>query len=137
MAITSWIRLPCIVKFLSQLMNLQTCHKCKLTLKRFKIFIIFYGSSNNTTFKVVRKLNIVNTLMKPMHIFQYGSCLSSPIAFVLHKLQQERKHYQYYVTRKFLQKQFILHKVHISRKNAIFWDVMPCGSCKNRRFRGI
>jgi hypothetical protein len=21
-------------------------------------------------------------------------------------------------------------------KNGVFWDVMPCGSCKNRRFRG-
>jgi hypothetical protein len=21
-------------------------------------------------------------------------------------------------------------------KNAIFWDVMPCGSCKNQHFRG-
>jgi hypothetical protein len=21
-------------------------------------------------------------------------------------------------------------------KNVLFWDVMPCGSCKNRRFRG-
>jgi hypothetical protein len=21
-------------------------------------------------------------------------------------------------------------------KNAVFWDVMPCGSCKNRRFGG-
>jgi hypothetical protein len=22
-------------------------------------------------------------------------------------------------------------------KNAVFWDVTPCGSCKNRRFKGI
>jgi hypothetical protein len=22
-------------------------------------------------------------------------------------------------------------------KNAVFWDVTPCGSCKNRRFGGI
>jgi hypothetical protein len=21
-------------------------------------------------------------------------------------------------------------------KNAVFWDVMPCGSCRNRRFEG-
>jgi hypothetical protein len=21
-------------------------------------------------------------------------------------------------------------------KNGVFWDVTPCGSCKNRRFRG-
>jgi hypothetical protein len=21
-------------------------------------------------------------------------------------------------------------------KNAVFWDVIPCGSCKNRRFDG-
>jgi hypothetical protein len=24
----------------------------------------------------------------------------------------------------------------VTMKNGIFWDVMPCGSCKNRRFRG-
>jgi hypothetical protein len=24
----------------------------------------------------------------------------------------------------------------LTMKNAVFWDVMPCGSCKNRRFRG-
>jgi hypothetical protein len=24
----------------------------------------------------------------------------------------------------------------VATKNAIFWDVTPCGSCKNRRFRG-
>jgi hypothetical protein len=23
------------------------------------------------------------------------------------------------------------------RKNGVFWDVTPCGSCKNRRFGGI
>jgi hypothetical protein len=22
-------------------------------------------------------------------------------------------------------------------KNGVFWDVMQCGSCKNRRFKGI
>jgi hypothetical protein len=22
------------------------------------------------------------------------------------------------------------------RENGVFWDVTPCGSCKNRRFRG-
>jgi hypothetical protein len=26
------------------------------------------------------------------------------------------------------------HKLRV--KNGIFWDVMPCGSCKNRRFGG-
>jgi hypothetical protein len=25
---------------------------------------------------------------------------------------------------------------HIRKKNAIFWDVMPCGSCMKRRFGG-
>jgi hypothetical protein len=25
----------------------------------------------------------------------------------------------------------------VTMKNAIFWDVMPCGSCRNRRFGGI
>jgi hypothetical protein len=24
----------------------------------------------------------------------------------------------------------------LSFKNGVFWDVTPCGSCKNRRFRG-
>jgi hypothetical protein len=24
----------------------------------------------------------------------------------------------------------------VNMKNAVFWEVMPCGSCKNRRFRG-
>jgi hypothetical protein len=24
----------------------------------------------------------------------------------------------------------------VTTKNAVFWDVMPCGSCKNRRFGG-
>jgi hypothetical protein len=24
----------------------------------------------------------------------------------------------------------------VTMKNAVFWDVTPCGSCKNRRFRG-
>jgi hypothetical protein len=24
----------------------------------------------------------------------------------------------------------------VTVKNAVFWDVTPCGSCKNRRFRG-
>jgi hypothetical protein len=24
----------------------------------------------------------------------------------------------------------------VTMKNAIFWDVMLCGSCKNQRFRG-
>jgi hypothetical protein len=24
----------------------------------------------------------------------------------------------------------------VTIKKAIFWDVMPCGSCKNRHFRG-
>jgi hypothetical protein len=24
----------------------------------------------------------------------------------------------------------------VTMKNAIFWDVMPCGSCENRRFGG-
>jgi hypothetical protein len=27
-------------------------------------------------------------------------------------------------------------KTHLKEKNGIFWDVMPCGSCKNRRFGG-
>jgi hypothetical protein len=22
-------------------------------------------------------------------------------------------------------------------KNAIFWDIMPCGTCKNQRFKGM
>jgi hypothetical protein len=25
----------------------------------------------------------------------------------------------------------------VTMKNAIFWDFMPCGSCKNQHFRGI
>jgi hypothetical protein len=25
----------------------------------------------------------------------------------------------------------------VTMKNGIFWDVMPCGSCKNPRFGGI
>jgi hypothetical protein len=25
----------------------------------------------------------------------------------------------------------------VTMKNAIFWDVAPCGSCKNQRFRGM
>jgi hypothetical protein len=24
----------------------------------------------------------------------------------------------------------------VTMKNAVFWDVTPCGSCKNRHFRG-
>jgi hypothetical protein len=24
----------------------------------------------------------------------------------------------------------------MTMKNGVFWDVMPCGSCKNRRFGG-
>jgi hypothetical protein len=24
----------------------------------------------------------------------------------------------------------------VTMKNGVFWDVTPCGSCKNRRFRG-
>jgi hypothetical protein len=33
--------------------------------------------------------------------------------------------------------QFVLHRRHItSLKNGVFWDVTPCGSCKNRRFGG-
>jgi hypothetical protein len=24
----------------------------------------------------------------------------------------------------------------VAMKNGVFWDVMPCGSCKNRRFEG-
>jgi hypothetical protein len=24
----------------------------------------------------------------------------------------------------------------LNTNNAVFWDVMPCGSCKNRRFGG-
>jgi hypothetical protein len=24
----------------------------------------------------------------------------------------------------------------VTMKNAVFWDVTPCGSCKNRRFEG-
>jgi hypothetical protein len=24
----------------------------------------------------------------------------------------------------------------VTMKNGVFWDVMPCGACKNRRFRG-
>jgi hypothetical protein len=27
-------------------------------------------------------------------------------------------------------------KVDLTFKNAVFWDVTPCGSCKNRRFGG-
>jgi hypothetical protein len=30
----------------------------------------------------------------------------------------------------------ILKQLLQSRKNAVFWDVTPCGSCKNRRFGG-
>jgi hypothetical protein len=33
-------------------------------------------------------------------------------------------------------KKTILFTFYISIKNAIFWDVMPCGSRKNRRFGG-
>jgi hypothetical protein len=25
---------------------------------------------------------------------------------------------------------------HLLHKNGVFWDVTPCGSCKNRRFGG-
>jgi hypothetical protein len=25
----------------------------------------------------------------------------------------------------------------VTMKNAIFWDVMPCGSCKNQSLRGM
>jgi hypothetical protein len=25
----------------------------------------------------------------------------------------------------------------VTAKNAVFWNVMPCGSCKNRRFGGM
>jgi hypothetical protein len=25
----------------------------------------------------------------------------------------------------------------VTMKNGVFWDVTPCGSCKNRRFGGI
>jgi hypothetical protein len=24
----------------------------------------------------------------------------------------------------------------VTMKNAVFWDIMPCGSCKNQRFGG-
>jgi hypothetical protein len=27
-------------------------------------------------------------------------------------------------------------KTGFSKKNGVFWDVTPCGSCKNRRFGG-
>jgi hypothetical protein len=30
----------------------------------------------------------------------------------------------------------ILQKSSSGMKNAVFWDVMPCGSCMNRRFGG-
>jgi hypothetical protein len=26
--------------------------------------------------------------------------------------------------------------IHLVLKNGVFWDVTPCGSCKNRRFGG-
>jgi hypothetical protein len=29
------------------------------------------------------------------------------------------------------------NELHIYMKNGVFWNVMPCGSCKNRRFGGI
>jgi hypothetical protein len=30
----------------------------------------------------------------------------------------------------------IRFKVRETKKNAVFWDVVPCGSCKSRRFGG-
>jgi hypothetical protein len=34
--------------------------------------------------------------------------------------------------------EFVLHRRHtaVTMKNGVFWVVTPCGSCKNRRFRG-
>jgi hypothetical protein len=29
-----------------------------------------------------------------------------------------------------------LVRINEELKNGVFWDVMPCGSCKNRRFGG-
>jgi hypothetical protein len=34
------------------------------------------------------------------------------------------------------EKVIIKHNIYKSMKNAIFWDVTLCGSCKNRRFVG-
>jgi hypothetical protein len=34
-------------------------------------------------------------------------------------------------------KYMLKFEIKISLKNAIFWDVMPCGCCKNRCFRGM
>jgi hypothetical protein len=35
-----------------------------------------------------------------------------------------------------VQSKRIVVPTHISLKNCVFWDVTPCGSCKNRRFGG-
>jgi hypothetical protein len=32
---------------------------------------------------------------------------------------------------------FQMNAKHQKLKNAAFWDVTPCGSCKNRRFGGM
>jgi hypothetical protein len=29
-----------------------------------------------------------------------------------------------------------LYDMYVILKNGVFWDVTPCGSCKNRRFGG-
>jgi hypothetical protein len=45
---------------------------------------------------------------------------------------------QYFIYYKqlFLHRFSLLVKDHLSIKNGVFWDVTPCGTCKNRRFGG-
>jgi hypothetical protein len=50
---------------------------------------------------------------------------------------------QSYFSYTFLAFNTLKHEIHIKiskfsliMKNGVFWDVMPCGSCKNRRFGG-
>jgi hypothetical protein len=31
---------------------------------------------------------------------------------------------------------FLTNNLYVYLKNAVFWDVTPCGFCKNRRFGG-
>jgi hypothetical protein len=86
--------------------------------------------------KVLKKaLELSKTMKRLVENNLYPSRDSNRISTIrqMHFLHHRKQHCPYY------KHQYVRFEVFtaVTMKNCVFWDVTPCGSCKNRHFGGI
>jgi hypothetical protein len=72
----------------------------------------------------------------PRRVFAPSYPVSYALAEAENSVSRDITNYTYILKDKMGLSTFGMYTTLASLKNAVFWDVTPCGSCKNRRFLG-